>query len=164
MRKLEHFHKAVVVLGILFVALVIFGAGILVGYNKGEFSERWDKNYSEIMEGQRSPFYANMMNNNPAPIAHGAFGQVIAINLPSIAIRGPEEIEKVVIISSTTIVRNMHENASSSAIKIGSWITSIGTPDAKGQIDASFIRIMPAPPDTDGMTPTTTVQSGNIQQ
>ncbi len=156
MRKLEHFHKAVVILGILFVALVIFGAGILVGYDKGEFSERWDKNYSEIMGGQRSPFYANMMGNNPTPIAHGASGQVIAINLPSIAIRGPEEIEKVVIISSTTIIRSMHENASSSDIKIGSWITAIGSPDAKGQINTSFIRIMPPPPSIGANIPSST--------
>ena len=51
MHKLYRFHKAIVVLGIVLVALIIFGAGMIVGYGKGEFSERWDNHYSEIMNG-----------------------------------------------------------------------------------------------------------------
>jgi len=144
MHKLHHFHKIIVALGILFVILVIFGAGVIVGYEKGEFSERWDKNYPEIMSGQRAPMYTNMIRDNSTPVAHGAFGQVIANNFPSIVLKGPQEIEKVVIISSTTIIRYMHQNASSSDIKEGVWVTALGIPDEKGQINASFIRIMSA--------------------
>ena len=128
-------------LGILLVVLIIFAAGIFVGYHEADFSGSWSDNYMHNFGGPESPFGLRDTDDN-TPTPHGAFGTVIGVNLPSFAVKGPDEAEKVIVISPQTIIRAMHAQASTTDIHIGEMVVIIGEPDQQGQINASFVRII----------------------
>jgi hypothetical protein len=134
-------------LGILLAALVIFAAGAFVGYRKADFSYRWSDNYYRDFGGPGSPFNMSHADDN-APTSHGAFGKIVAVNLPSFAVQGPDEAEKVVIIDSQTIIRSFHNQATTTDIQPGQFVVVIGEPDDNGQIQASLVRIVPSPSPT----------------
>lgn len=144
----EKYSRLVKTLGVLLAILVIFGAGIFVGYRKADFSNRWSSNYYRDFGVSHSPFGPSVISDTDdnAPIPHGAFGTVIGVNLPTFAVKGPNEAEKVIVIGPRTIIRTMRNLGTTTDIKTGQSLIIIGEPDSQGQIDASFIRIVPAPP------------------
>lgn len=143
----------------LLVIILIFWAGTAVGYKQAEFSYRWDRHYAEVFGGPGSPFASGgprgMMGGNitnmmyvgtpqgDASSSNGVAGTIVAVNLPSIAVKDPSRAERVILISTNTTIRRMHAVASSTELRVGDVITAIGTPDAEGRILASFVRIMP---------------------
>ena len=140
--------KLLKILGVVLAVLIVFSAGMAVGFLKGQFSERWDRNYMNTMGGPRSPFSAFSDTDDRAPTPHGTAGIVISFSNDQIAVKGPNGTESVIMISPETIIRQMHQLATTTDIKSGSWITAIGHPDESGHLVASFIRIMPAPMST----------------
>ena len=134
-------------LSVLLAILIIFSAGLFVGYRKAEFSYHWSNNYYRDFGGPHSPFGMMSGGDDATPNPHGAFGTVVSVNLPSIAVKGPREAEKVIIIGPRTIVHLLRNLATSSDIHAGQSIIVVGEPDEQGQIQASFIRILPPPPD-----------------
>ncbi|MEI6396607.1 MAG: hypothetical protein WCO48_00835 [Candidatus Taylorbacteria bacterium] len=143
--KHPHTKKVINIFGVILVALVIFSAGVTIGFIKGEFSERWDKNYMGMMGGPRSPFQTFSDIDNRAPSPHGTAGQVISSGNGQIVVRGPGEMEYIVIVSPQTIIRQLRQQGTTTDVVVGSWITAIGSPDETGRLVASFIRIMPSP-------------------
>jgi hypothetical protein len=144
----EKYSKLLKAFGILLAILVIFGAGVFVGYRKADFSYRWSNNYYQDFGGMHSPFAPMGMSDGDdnAPTPHGAFGTVIGVNLPTFAVKGQNEAEKVIIIGPQTIIRSMHNLGTTTDIHTGQSVIIIGEPDAQGQVIASFIRIVPASP------------------
>jgi hypothetical protein len=147
----EKYSRLIKTLGILLAVLVIFSAGLFVGYHKAEFSYRWSDNYYRDFGGPLSPFapfgpagISDDADNIPTP--HGAFGTIIGVNLPTFAVKGPDEAEKVVVIGPHTIIRSMRNLGTTTDIHTGQSVIIIGEPDSQGQINASFVRIVPAPP------------------
>ncbi len=120
-------NKFFIILLSIVIVLVIFGAGITVGYRAGNFRDRFDRHYNDIMSG------------------HGAYGQVISTQGTSIVIRDPQNREKDIIVGPKTVIRRSRDAATTTDISVGSWITAIGSPDENGQIRALLIRIMPPP-------------------
>jgi hypothetical protein len=162
-KRLPHIRKVICVLLIILGGLVIFSAGMAVGFRKGEFSRRFDEHYMEAMGGPRSPFSVFPEMHSQAPTPHGVVGQIITVNpiqttastsgsqntvlATQIVIRDmrdPRNMEQTVIVGPQTIFRKLHSQASSTDIQIGSWVTAIGTPDENGKIIATFIRIIPS--------------------
>lgn len=141
----KKYSKLITALGILLSALVVFGAGVFVGYRKAEFSYHWSNNYYRDFGGPHSPFGISDGDDN-APIPHGAFGTVIGVNLPTFAVKGPNEAEKVIIIGPQTVIRSLRNPATTTDIHTGQSVIIIGEPDSQGQINASFVRIVPLPP------------------
>ncbi len=135
--------KVLILLIIILVAMVIFSAGVAVGFLKGEFSERWDRHYMEVMSGPVSPFY-DIGNRAPSP--HGTAGQVMSSAGGQLLVKGQSDTEYVVIVSPQTVIRQIHNQGTTTDIQVGSWITAIGSPDESGRLIATFIRIMPSPP------------------
>jgi len=134
------------ILAVALIALLIFWAGTVVGYRKAAFSYRWDDSYARQFAGERSPlgfFDQDVSDRTPNP--HGAFGQVVSVSLPVIVIKGPAEAEKEVVIGSTTVIRSFHDATASTTLMPGNTVVVIGSPNNSGQIEASFIRIMPPP-------------------
>ena len=136
--------RMIVVLGILLVALLIFWAGTAVGERRSEFAGRWDDNYTGTFGGPGSPF-APGMNRDNTVAANGAFGTVVGVNSQLIAVKGPNEAEKIVVIGPDTVIRQFHSLATTSDIKVGQTMIAIGDPDSQGRISATFIRIVPPP-------------------
>jgi hypothetical protein len=130
--------------GFALIALILFGAGLVIGHRSAEFEYQWDSHYSNAFGGPQSPFGGASDDRPNMP--HGAFGSVIGVNFPSFAIKGPHEAERIVIIGTTTAIHFLHESTTTSAIRIGSSVIVIGEPDDQGKIDATLIRIMPTPP------------------
>lgn len=137
--------KLVVALLILLVILVIFQTGFMVGYHKGVFSSNLDRNYMRGPSDPRS-FFEPFMHDGDDVNPHGAVGEIISMNLPVIMIKGPRMAEETVLINTGTTIRNFRQMASTSDLTVGKSVIVIGAPNEKGEIEASLIRIIPAPP------------------
>ncbi|MEI8328093.1 MAG: hypothetical protein WCG02_03065 [Candidatus Taylorbacteria bacterium] len=150
------FTRIIYTIGGLLVALLIFQAGIFVGFRIAAFSINWNDSHSGNIGGPRSifaPFGRDMDDINP----HGAIGEIIHVELPNIMVKGPSGNEAIILISSTTIIRNLRNEASTSDLNDGAQIVTIGTPDEQGQIHATFIRVVP------NMHPTSTSTSASMR-
>jgi hypothetical protein len=132
------------VLSILLVAWIIFAAGMLIGYHKASFSKDRDEAYRTSLGSPNSPF-APLMRDADDADPHGAMGQIVSVDLPLIMIKGPSSAEQVVILSSSTMIRLLRGTASTSDLKSGEYAIAIGAPNSTGEIQASFVRIIPAP-------------------
>lgn len=135
-----------VIFGIILVIFVslIFQAGVFVGYKKAQFSGRFGDNYSRAF-GSRD---AGMMRGFPQDIfvgGHGSAGQVIRIDLPIIVVADRDNVEKVIKIDDKTVIRNARFPVKVDQLKVGDFITALGSPDEQGQINAKLIRIIPEP-------------------
>ncbi len=130
-------------LSFAFAGLIIFGAGIYIGHKATAFSYQWGANYAREFGGPRSPFGGEIDDAPSMP--HGAFGAVIGVNFPSFAIKGPHEAEKIILIGTSTLIRALRAEASTTDIHVGSAVIVIGEPDDHGRINATLIRIMPPP-------------------
>lgn len=135
----EKFRKIIYVVGSVIVALVIFQAGVFVGASKASFSNRLGDNYRKTF-GER-PF--GMMRDSEYPVAHGAVGKIIKINLPTLVIIGSDNIEKIIILNNDTLIREYREALNPTDLKVNDEIVVIGSPDNSSQIEAKLIRLMP---------------------
>jgi len=134
----------IILIGVVVVAFSILFAGINIGEHKARFAGQFGDNFERNFIGPRGGM--GMMGgffDERLPGGHGAFGEILSIKLPQIVITGPDNLEKIVLISSSTVIRLFRENVRSSNLKVGDSVIIIGNPDAKGEIDARLIRIMP---------------------
>jgi len=129
------------VIGFVIVALLIFSAGIKVGFYKASFGRAWGENYERNFGMMQN---RPMFGNDNFPNAHGAIGKIIKKELPTIIVQDKDNTEKVVLIKADTQIQKIKEKATQADLKIDDFIVVIGTPNEQGQIEAKFIRIMPA--------------------
>ena len=125
-------------IGIILVALLIFSAGVTVGFHKASYGHAWEENYEHNF---------GMRPNNPLfdnfPNASGAIGKIIKIALPTIIVQDKDNTEKVVLINDDTKIQKIKELVTPNDLTIDDFIVVIGNPNSQGQIEAKFIRIMP---------------------
>jgi hypothetical protein len=146
-------NRTLKIVGIVIITLVIFQAGMFVGFKKASFAYRFGDNYARTFGGHRDEMSKNFPNID-FPNSHGTIGKIIKINLPTIIIKGKDNLEKIVVIKNNTDIRLFREAASTTDLKIDSNVMVLGTPNEKGEIEARLIRLMPM--DTDrNMTNTT---------
>ncbi len=128
-------------IGIAIVLLLVFEAGVFVGYHKADFSFKWGKNYVENFTGMQQ----GMMGFEPRGMMnpHGVFGTVIKTDASSVVIKGPDGVEKIVLVKDDTSIRRDEAEIKLADIKTGENLVVIGSPDDKGQIEAKLIRVMP---------------------
>ena len=125
----------------------MFWAGTAVGYRQAQFSFHWNENYARQFDGPSSPLMIfSHESQEAAQNSHGAFGEVLAVRLPIIVVKGGDEPEKEVVIGSSTIVRSFRNATSSASLAVGDQVVVIGRPNDNGQIEASLIRIIPGAP------------------
>lgn len=127
------FTRILCIIGIVIVALLIFQTGVFVGYHKAAFSYRWGQEYYHTFGGHRFPS------------SHGAIGKIIKVDLPTFIMEGPDKTEQVVLTTDTTIVRRFRDVIKPSDLKPDDYVVVIGSPNDKSQIEARFIRLVPAP-------------------
>ncbi len=144
------FRKVLYVVGSLIVALIIFQAGVFVGFHKALFSGRLGDNYRETFGGRGGVVFG-MMRDNDYPVANGAVGKILKITLPTLVIMGPDNIEKIILLKEDTLIREFREPIKPTDLKINDQIVVIGSPNASSQIEAKLIRLVP-----EGMMSTTT--------
>jgi hypothetical protein len=145
----KNFKTLIYTLGILFIVLMIFQAGMLAGYKKASFGRNWGDNYernfgfppdgSRMMGGE----FGGLGN---FPNAHGAIGKIIKLELPTmIVLDEKDNTEKVVVVNDKTEIRLMRDVTTPEKLKLDDHIIIIGEPNSSGQIEARLIRFLPAP-------------------
>jgi hypothetical protein len=127
-------------IGIVIVALLIFSAGVTVGFYKASFGHAWGENYEyNFGLAPNRP----ILGKDTFPNANGAIGKIIKIELPTLIVQDKDNTEKVILITSDTQMEEMKNPITTSDLKIDASVVVIGTPNKQGQIEAKFIRVMP---------------------
>ncbi len=154
LRKIDHifhskcFKNTVIFLLIFIILAVTFGLGTMVGYRKAKFSYQWGDNYHKNFGGPRGGF----MGRLPSPLRfdedfinpHGLAGSIIKIDGANIIVKGNDNVEKTILLSDKTVIRNGRQDIKAGDLKVGDLIVTIGDPNSNGQIEAKLIRIFNA--------------------
>jgi hypothetical protein len=132
----------------LIVLLLVFLLGAYIGEKKAEFGYRWGQNYGRFFGEPRVGFFNNATGSNmqgpQSPMGINAFGNggvVLKVDGTTMAIKGNDNIEKVIAIDPQTLIREGNSAISLSDIESGDQVVVIGAPDNTGQILARFIRV-----------------------
>lgn len=141
----QSFKGIIMGIGIAIIALVIFQAGIFVGYRKASFAYRFGDNYYRAFD-RRGPSPLGFPLHNEFRASHGAAGKVISVSLPAIIVAGLDSIEKTVLVTEDTLIRKFDTKIQPEDIKAGDFLVAIGEPNEDSQIQTKFIRILPVPP------------------
>jgi len=128
----------------VFVALIIFQAGVFVGFKKASYSFRTGEQYFRQMNGKPTGTFMGI-GKDDFTNSHGAIGKILTIKLPLIIVSDRDNVEKTVIVSTSTDIREMKNQLTAQDLKINDFITVIGEPNTNAEIDAKLIRIMPIP-------------------
>ena len=131
-------------IGIAIIALIIFQAGVFVGYRKASFAFRFGDNYYRTFGDRGSkPFHIPLKGDFID--AHGTVGKVISVHFPTFVIEGQDAVEKVVRINDETEIRRFRSAATSSDITVDGFVVVIGMPNENAEVEAKLIRILPPP-------------------
>jgi len=137
------------ILGVLFILVLVFQAGMIAGFRKASFGRDWGENYSKNFGSPHK--MPQMMGGGfgdfgNLPNAHGAIGKIIKVELPTIVVLDDKDnTEKVVLLDDKTEIREMRDSVKKENLKIDDHIVVIGTPNSSGQIEAKLIRLLPVP-------------------
>lgn len=141
----KSFHGILIGLAIAITILLIFQAGVAVGYRKASFAYKFGDNYYRAFD-ERGPRSSVMIGlRGGFPDAHGATGAIVSVNLPTFVVAGPDDIEKVVILRDDTLIRRFEAEVEPSALKVDDFVVVLGEPNDDSQIEAKLIRVLPPP-------------------
>lgn len=129
---------------IIVIVLVIFQAGIFVGYYKASFSYRWGNNYHQTFGARERNMPMMGMFRGGFANPHGASGKIIKIVLPNVIVEDQDDVEKSVLITDDTEIREFRNLIKPEDLKVNDFIIVIGSPNDDGEIQARLIRLMPA--------------------
>ena len=138
------YKKIVSVLGALIILLLTFQAGMAVGFHRAEFGHRFDENYMNAY-GRHPEMRHEGFRDEPFE-SHGAVGRVLSVSLPTMVV-DDKHVEKIVRVSSSTMVRHLRDRVDVASIKPNDFIVVIGEPNEQSEVVAKFIRTLPPPPD-----------------
>ena len=153
------FKTALACLGVAVAALLVFQAGVYVGYRKASFAYQFGNDYYRLFD-RHAPSQGGFPLRDEFRASHGAVGKVVSVSLPDIVVAGPDSVEKTVLVSKDTLIRKLDAALKPEDIRPGDFLTALGEPDKDSRIQARLIRILPAPPDGQGGTSASTTPSG----
>lgn len=135
-----------IVIGIaaIVAVLIILFVGINIGEHRARFVGQYGENYQRNFLGPRGGMMGGFFNQR-APVSNGAVGEIVSVNLPQLVVSGPDNLEKTILVGTSTVIRQFQQNLNESQLKTGDFITVLGDPNDQGQIVAKLIRVMPAP-------------------
>ncbi|MEY2664877.1 MAG: hypothetical protein RIT04_685 [Candidatus Parcubacteria bacterium] len=151
LHKSKTFRILIAALIACMLLLVVFQAGIFVGYHKAAFSFKTGEKYYRAFDQQKPRGLGETMmrgfDQDDLPGGHGAVGKVVKVTLPTIIVSGVDAVEKIVEIDPSTIIHKFRDKISPKDILIGDMVVVIGEPnDNTNNVTARFIRILPPPP------------------
>jgi hypothetical protein len=141
------FKRFLIALLVVFVLVLVFGAGTMVGFKKANFSYQWGENYHKNFGGPREGFMPQMMRPLPTLMggdfmdAHGTAGEILQIDGNNLIVKGDDNTEKTIIVNDKTAIRQGQQDLKASDLKVGGLIVTIGNPNNSGQIEAKLIRV-----------------------
>jgi len=142
----RRFKTIITIIVVLVGALVIFQVGVFVGYRKAVFSEGLGDNYYRAFSPREKGMVGRGFEGDGIPGGHGAVGKVIKTSSSTLIVEGPDNIEKQVFLTDSTLFRRFKESILVEDIKVGDYVIVIGSPNKNGQVEAGLIRLIPPPP------------------
>lgn len=133
---------------IMILILFIFQAGVALGERKASFAYHLGNNFERNFKDPQGGFFMPKGFSGVAdmPGGHGAVGKIVSITLPLVVVAGPDNLEKTVVLTADTEVREFRTVIPASELTVGDFIVVLGTPNSEGQIEAKLIRLAPPPP------------------
>ncbi len=132
-----------VILGIAIILLVIFRAGVEVGYRQALYSGRFGDRYQKTFINPHGPGRMVMMNTIDS--SHDAVGQIIKIDNNLLTIKAQDGTEKIISLTASTTIRKFRDTIHAADLHIDDSVVVFGIPSVNGDIEAKLIRIVPAP-------------------
>ncbi|HVZ75875.1 MAG TPA: hypothetical protein VG934_01225 [Candidatus Paceibacterota bacterium] len=126
----------------LIVALLIFHAGMVVGYNRAFEFHGAPREFSVRMGGPIGWGPDISVPTSFIPEGHGIVGTIESGGYPVFTITAPDGDIVPVMIATTTVIRGPQGDASTSALVPERHIIILGDPDDAGRVNANFIRII----------------------
>ena len=132
---------------IFFGLFASFWCGLQVGYNRAAFTYKFGDNYYKTFEQEPPHHGMGIISGDSVMNSHGAVGKIISINLPTMVVSERDGTEKIIRITDDTSVHQQKSTVAIGTLKVGDFIISIGEPNTNSEIEAKFIRLIPAPLD-----------------
>jgi hypothetical protein len=150
----KKFKIAALVVGVIIVALVSFGAGIGVGLRKAKFSYKFGENYERNFIGGpfQGPMGGMMGDRGPRGMLpdfegrgfrnpHGIAGSIISVADDKIIIKDRDGQENTISVSDKTLIKRGQDTVSAGDLKNDEQIVVMGRPGDNGTINADLIRV-----------------------
>jgi|SRR3989338_358860 len=147
----KSFRGILVGIGVAIIALLIFQAGMFVGYRKAAFAYRFGDNYYRAFDHRGSKAFRESFPGKFMDV-NGAAGTIVSIDLPTFVVVGPDEVEKVILIGDKTRIRHFDQEVEPSNLKVDDFTVILGSPNESSQIEAKLIRVLPPPSDIEERT------------
>ena len=141
----KNVRMVIIGIGVLIILLGVLRIGISIGERRAKFAGQFGDNFESNFMGPRGNMMGGEYFGGMMPNGNGAIGEIISLNLPQIVVNGPDNLEKTVLIGTSTIIRQFQGNIQSSILKTGDFVVVIGNPNNNGQVEAKLIRVMPNP-------------------
>ena len=142
----KSFKNIVVGFIIAIAVLMVFRFGMVVGFKEASFSYQWGDNYYHNFAGPKPGILGEFSPGHEFMEVHGTFGKVIKVDPEDLVVQDQNGAEKIISVSSTTVMRNLQNIISIKDLKIDDGVVIIGEPAASGTIEAKLIRVLPPPP------------------
>lgn len=127
-------------MGSIIVLLLVFQAGVSVGFRKARFSFMWGDNYHQAFGGPKGGVLRDFAGKDFIS-GHGTAGAIVRIDANNIIIKGQDGIEKIVTISDQTSIKQGNSDIKVADLKPDEPVVVIGSPNEDGSIRAKIIRI-----------------------
>ncbi len=141
----KSFMAVIWIVAVIALFLLVFLAGMYVGFKKAGFSYQWGENYHRNFAGPKQGF-GDEFGGKDLIDAHGTFGQILKIDNSALIVKGINNVEKIILVNNKTIINRFRDNIKLSDLKVDEKIVTIGDPDNSGQIVAKLIRVLPDQP------------------
>lgn len=140
------FPLAIVAMIWLVVLLLAFKLGVSLGKRQAEFTCQWSENYHRNFGGPPPGGFLQLLDRDDQVQAHGVFGTVIQAATGSLIVKQNDGVEKVVLVGDDTVIQLLRQRVPLSEVHVNEWAVVLGEPNDQGQIQATFIRLLPPPP------------------
>lgn len=130
-------------IGVLLILSVGFKMGLIIGVKKADFSCRWSDNYHRNFGGPKAGMMMGFKDREFID-ANGTVGQIIQITSSTLVVKGVNDVEKVILITDKTSIQRFRDAIKIIDLAVNDNVIVIGEPNDDGQIEAKFVRVMPA--------------------
>jgi hypothetical protein len=122
---------AAFIIGVILIAIIIFAAGVSVGFHKARYSYQWGENYERNFAGPPRGMgsfgdHDNFRNPN------GLAGTIISVTNNNLVVKA---------VTDKTIIKDGPNDIKIGDLKTDERIVVLGKPGDNGVVNADFIRV-----------------------
>jgi len=145
----KSFMAVIWTVAVIALFLLVFSAGMYVGFKKAGFSYQWGENYHRNFAGPKQGFGGGIgreLGGKDFIDSHGTLGQILKMEDSTLVVKDMNNVEKIILVDNKTVINRFRDNLKLSDLKVDEKIVTIGDPNTSGQIVAKLIRVLPDQP------------------